>query len=194
MRSVPSTIAGKLTKAAELFAERGLDQTKMEDVAQVTGVPKATLYYYFTGKEEILAHLLADTLQAITDAVAIALDTEGDAASRLQAVIDAQLRVMNDHPSACRALISELGRAGRIPEIVLALDTAYYSPVTRILAEGAADGSLRGVGEVGEAVAAIFGAVTITGLHYLVQGKPIPATAATRVTALLMHGLTEEDT
>lgn len=193
MRSLPSTIASKLTSAAELFAERGLDQTKMEDVAQATGVPKATLYYYFAGKEEILAHLLSDTLQAITDAVAIALEADGDAANRLHGVIDAQLRVMNDHPSACRALISELGRAGRMPEIVVALDTAYYGPVAQVLAEGAADGSLRRVGDVGEAVAAIFGAVTITGLHHLVQGKPIPTTAAAHVTALLMHGLTEED-
>jgi TetR/AcrR family transcriptional regulator len=194
MRPLPSTIASTLPKVAELFAERGLDQTKMEDVAQAAGVAKATLYYYFAGKEEILAHLLADTLRAVTDAVAIALETDGDAATRLEAVIDAQLRVMNDHPAACRALISELGRAGRIPEIVLALDSAYYAPLAQLLAEGAADGSLRQVEEVSEAAAAIFGAVTITGLHYLIQEKPIPVAAATRVSALLLQGLTEEHT
>ncbi len=193
MRTLPSSIASKLGAAAELFAERGLDQAKMEDVAQITGVPKATLYYYFAGKEEILAHLLADTLRAIADAVAIALEVDGTAAARLERLIDAQLRVMNEHPTVCRALLSELGRAGRIPEIVLAIDTAYYAPLAQVLAEGAADGSLRRLGDVGEAVAAIFGAVTITGLHYLVQGKPIPGAAGSRVTGLLMHGLTQED-
>ncbi len=34
----------------------------MEDLAEVTGVPKATLYYYFEGKEAILAHLFGQFL------------------------------------------------------------------------------------------------------------------------------------
>lgn len=192
MRPLPSTIATKLTAAADLFAERGLDQTKMEDVAHATGVPKATLYYYFTGKEEILAHLLADALRAISDAVAIALETDGSAADRLGAVIDAQLRVMHDHPTVCRALISELGRAGRIPEIAAAIDAAYYSPVAQLLAEGASDGSLQKVENTTDAVMAIFGAVTITGLQYLVLGDAIPDDVAPRVARLLLHGLAEE--
>jgi AcrR family transcriptional regulator len=164
----------------------------MEDVAQITGVPKATLYYYFAGKEEILAHLLADTLRAIADAVAIALEVDGTAAARLQRLIDAQLRVMNEHPTVCRALLSELGRAGRIPEIASAIEAAYYAPVAQVLAEGTADGSLRAVEDTADAVMAIFGAVTITGLHHLVRGDDIPEGAAAGVTALLMHGLAKE--
>lgn len=194
MRTVPSTIAAKLTKAAELFANRGLDQAKMEDVAEATGVPKATLYYYFTGKEEILAHLLADTLHVMADAVAVALDEPGSGAERLRAVIDAQLTVMGEQPAVCRALISELGRAGRIPEIASAIEAAYYTPVAQVLAEGATDGSLRAVESTSEAVMVIFGAVTITGLHYLVRDEGIPDEAASRIAALLMHGLAEERT
>ena len=36
-------------------------------VAEVTGIPKATLYYYFTGKEEILVFLLRDLLNGVAD-------------------------------------------------------------------------------------------------------------------------------
>lgn len=189
MRTLPSTIAAKLTAAAELFAERGVDETKMEDVAQATGVPKATLYYYFAGKEELLAHLLADALQAISDAVHVALDGPGVAADRLRGVVAAQVDVMNDHPAVCRALLSELGRAGRIPEIAEAIADAYYRPVARVLAEGAADGSLRPVDDHDDALMAVFGAVTIMGLHHLVRGERIPAAAVERVTDLLMRGL-----
>lgn len=194
MRPVRSTIAVKLTKAAELFAERGLDQAKMEDVAEATGVPKATLYYYFAGKEQILAHLLGDTLHVMADAVAVALDEPGSGADRLRAVIDAQLTVMGEQPAVCRALISELGRAGRIPEIAAAIEAAYYTPVARVLTEGAADGSLRVVESTSEAVMVIFGSVTITGLHCLVRDEGIPVEAASRIVALLMHGLAEEST
>ena len=192
MRAVPSTIAAKLTAAAELFSERGLDQTKMEDVAQATGIPKATLYYYFSGKEQILAYLLADGLMAIADAVAIALEVEGSAAFRLGCVIDAQLRVMNDYPAVARAVLSEQGRAARIPEIAAALDAAYYAPVAALLGDGLADGSLSTEGFGAETVMAIFGAVSFAGLHYLLIGDVIPDDVAPRVTRLLMQGLNQE--
>lgn len=58
MRKIPAQISERLPAAAELFAERGLNDTKIEDVAATTGIAKATLYYYFAGKEEILAFLL----------------------------------------------------------------------------------------------------------------------------------------
>lgn len=190
MRPLPSTIAAKLARAADLFAERGVDQTKIDDVAHATGIPKATLYYYFTGKEEILAHLLADGLGAVAEAVAVAVGGRGTARQRLRAVIHAQLRVMAEHPAVCRALVSELGRAGRVPEIADAVADAYYTPVRRLLAEGAADGSLRRVDDAAEAAMAVFGAVTVTGLHYLVSGDHIPADAAAkRLSALLVDGL-----
>ena len=64
--------------------------------------------------------------------------------------------------------------------------------ITKVLAEGTADGSLRAVEDAADAVMAIFGAVTITGLHHLVRGDDIPEGAAAGVTALLMHGLAKE--
>ena len=45
MRAVPVQIAARLPAAAELFADRGVESTKIEDVAAATGVPKATLWY-----------------------------------------------------------------------------------------------------------------------------------------------------
>ena len=66
MRKIPRQISERLSAAADLFAEKGLNDSKIEDVAAVTGVPKATLYYYFPGKEHILAHLLSRTLRQMT--------------------------------------------------------------------------------------------------------------------------------
>lgn len=51
MRRIPRQIAERLPAAADLFADKGLNDSKIEDVAAATGVPKATLYYYFAGKE-----------------------------------------------------------------------------------------------------------------------------------------------
>ena len=190
MRQVPSSIAAKLGTAAALFAENGLDQTKIEDVAEATGIPKATLYYYFAGKEDILAFLLADGLNLIADAVSIALEAPGNARDRLGLVVEAQLRVMADQRDVCRALIAELGRAGRIPEIADAIRRAYYEPVMHLLEEGGSDGSLRAVEDPASTSVAIFGAVTISALSYLVVEAGLSTEQmASQLLGLLLDGL-----
>ncbi|SUA03873.1 transcriptional regulatory protein [Mycolicibacterium fortuitum] len=64
-RAVPAAVAEKLYAATDLIAARGLQNTKIEDIATASGVPKATLYYYFKGKDDILAFLLRDSLDAL---------------------------------------------------------------------------------------------------------------------------------
>ena len=190
MRTVPSQIAARLPAAAELFADRGLDNTKIEDVAAATGIPKATLYYYFTGKEEILAFLLNDSLLRVADEVAIAVQSGDTAAQRLADVIRAQLRVMADQPAVCRALVGDLGRAGRMPAIAEMIHSAYYQPVEALLLEGAADGTLLEQPHPKAVAMAIFGAVTISALSYLVTNQPLDEPRiATAVTDLILDGL-----
>lgn len=190
MRQVPHSIATKLAAAAALFADNGLDQTKIDDVADVTGVPKATLYYYFAGKEDILAFLLAEGLSLIAEAVGVALEAPGTARQRLALVVEAQLRVMAERRDACRALITDLGRAGRIPEISSAVERAYYQPVMRLLEEGARDGSLRPVEDPASTSVAIFGAVTISALSSLFAGAELSTDEmAAGLLGLLVDGL-----
>src|SRR5581483_5966605 len=55
VRTLPTAISSREAVIAETFAARGFEDTRMEDLAEATGVPKATLYYHFAGKEEILA-------------------------------------------------------------------------------------------------------------------------------------------
>ncbi|AFC47058.1 MULTISPECIES: TetR/AcrR family transcriptional regulator [Mycobacterium avium complex (MAC)] len=168
MRKIPAQISERLPAAAELFAERGLNDTKIEDVAATTGIAKATLYYYFAGKEEILAFLLEDVLQHVADEVTAIVEADGTAAQRLHAVISAQLRVMAQRPAVCRALIGELGRAARMPVIADMISTAYFEPVETLLRAGAADGSLVALDKPRAVASALFGAVTISALTYLI--------------------------
>ena len=79
MRQVPAKLASKLYGAAELIAERGLADAKIDEIADAAGIPKATLYYYFSGKEEILAFLLGDMLKLIAGEVGNAVTSPGSA-------------------------------------------------------------------------------------------------------------------
>lgn len=188
-RSVPAEIASKLPGAATVFAEHGFEGARIEDVARATGVPRATLYYYFSGKEDILAFLLGTLLEEVADNVARAANTAGTARERLRGVLRAQLEVLGAHPHTAQLLVANLGHAGRLGEIAAAVDTAFHEPVRGVLRQGAADGSLRSV-DVERAASAVFGAVVLVGLHeILVHGELAPADVLPDVEAVVLTGL-----
>jgi TetR/AcrR family transcriptional regulator len=179
MRPLPTPMRSKMLAAADLFADQGLDATKMEDVAAATGVPKATLYYYFEGKEEILSFLFAEILDEVTHAIRGAVETKGDAAERLSNAIEAHLGVFERFPTASRALQFDLGRAARMPHIAERVKTAFVEPVHDLLVEGARDGSLRQLGDPWLVATAILGAITTTGINFLtIHPKRKPARVA----------------
>jgi TetR/AcrR family transcriptional regulator len=164
MRSVPAQIAIKLHQALPLIARQGLEQTKIDEIADTTGIPKATLYYYFSGKEEILAFLFEDMLTAIADQAKVAMGDAGTAADRLAAVVTMQVRLLIENRDLSAALVGDLGRVTRSLALVESLQAAFYSPIESLLVEGAADGSLRDTGNPLLASMAVVGPIIITVL------------------------------
>ena len=43
-----------LNAAVDLFADKGFHGTRMEEIAQASGLPKANVYYYFSDQGEHL--------------------------------------------------------------------------------------------------------------------------------------------
>lgn len=167
MRPVPESTAVKLMAAADLIAERGLDNTKMDDFAAATGVPRATLYYYFEGKEDILSHIFGVVLDAVGAAVAKGAASPGTAAERLVRVVTLHLGVFEQYPSASRALHFDLGRAARLPELAARVRASYVDPVSKLLVEGAADGSIRPLANPTLNAVAVLGATSTAAMHVM---------------------------
>jgi AcrR family transcriptional regulator len=174
-RPVPEGLAEKLTSAASDLA-LSFDEVRMEDIATASGIPRATLYYYFAGKNDVLAFLLESMLDDLRISVATALDVEGDTQTRLQAVMRAQLGHLAANPAAAQLLLMNLGRAGRLGVIASGLETGFQEPVRGILADGVDAGELLDM-DVDVTATAMYGAVTIVGLRTLVTTGGIDADA-----------------
>src|SRR5437879_6763477 len=59
-----------LEAARSVFAEKGYHDARMEDIAEMVGVSKRTLYLYFENKEELFTAICAEaprTMQGIMD-------------------------------------------------------------------------------------------------------------------------------
>jgi AcrR family transcriptional regulator len=189
VREVPASIAAKLPAAASVFAERGFDDARIDDVAKRVGVPRATLYYYFSGKEDILAFLLRSLLDDVAAAVQKAVTGRGGGVARLRAALRAQLEVLAANPETAQLLVANLGKAGRLTDIAVAVRAAFHEPVRSVLAAGVAEGSLRDV-DVERAASALFGAVILTGLHEIaLNGRHDPDEVLNDVSTVVLDGL-----
>lgn len=189
MRQVPSNMAAKLLAAAEPIADRGLDNTTMEDFAAATGIARATLYYYFDGKEEILSYIFEVLFDETAEAVAKGLSSSGTAADRLARVVEAHLQVFERYPKACLALHFDIGRAARRPNLAERIRSTYVNPVSDLLVCGARDGSLRRVNNPKLTAVAIMGATTVTATHVLAIDKASLDGLSKVVVPVILKGL-----
>lgn len=78
-----------LDSAAALFAKVGYPNTKMQDIAQACGATKSMLYHYFPTKDDLLAAMLSEHMDAVIVGLEEALLVDGTPEARLLALVQA---------------------------------------------------------------------------------------------------------
>lgn len=190
MRPQPAWLLSSARSLAEVFVRKGFRATRMDDLVAASGVPRATLYYHFRGKDAVLGWLLHSTAGNLASAVAEATAQPRSARDRLEAVIRAVLATVAEYPEACRVLIGNLEQAGQLTDTVAELVPAFHLPVIALLEEGAADGSLRAVRDPVATASAVFGAVAIAALQALVvEGELAAEELGDSLVEVLLGGL-----
>ncbi|WP_109211660.1 MULTISPECIES: TetR/AcrR family transcriptional regulator [Microbacterium] len=92
-----------LDAAERLFAERGFDATPTGAIAEVAGVPKGLLFYYFPSKTDLLRALVRERLD-LDPIDTSALIASGDPARSLLNVTS-RLREMQDGSAVRRVIV-----------------------------------------------------------------------------------------
>ena len=115
-KDIPSHVADRLPAAASVFAHDGVDHARVADIVDATGIPRATLYYYFAGKEDILCYLVRYWLEVLADAVRNAA-TSTSQWSRLENAIAAQIDAMIRDPATTQVVMANLGRVAQLPDV-----------------------------------------------------------------------------
>jgi len=126
-----------LNTAAALVAEHGLTSVTMSQVAQETGIGRATLYKYFSSVEEILIAWHERHIQAHLEHLASVRDHAGDGIERLQAVLEAYALISHEHHGSELAALLHRG------EHVVRARQQLHEFLRDLLAEGAKAGCVR---------------------------------------------------
>jgi AcrR family transcriptional regulator len=186
MRKVPADIARKLVTATGTLSA-SLDDLRMDDIAHASGVPRATLYYHFSGKEDVLAFLHDALLEGFRENVRA--PEEGTARSRVTALIERQLTHIAGHPAVTQLLVLNLGKLGKFSELASSANHPIVEPFRAILVDGVRSGELRDI-DVDAVAIAMSDAVHTLGLRAVVAGTMDDATElAERFVDLLWNGI-----
>jgi AcrR family transcriptional regulator len=165
-----------LDTTAALVAERGLRQVTMSQIAEATGIGRATLYKYFSGVEAILVAWHERQVSAHLDEIAEVANRPGSAGDRLEAVLEAYALIAYEHHGS--ELAALLHRGHHIARAHLTL-----SQIIRDLLTAAAEtGDVRG--DVAPEELANY------CLHALSAAIGLPSRAAVhRLVAVILAGL-----
>ena len=86
-----------LDMAAAMFAREGYHVTSRRALAERAGLNQASLYYYFSSKEEALLEICLTGIREAGNRLEQLLDQPGDMAYRLRAMIAANLTDVEQH-------------------------------------------------------------------------------------------------
>jgi AcrR family transcriptional regulator len=138
-----------LDAASAVFAERGFEGARVDDIASRAGVNKAMLYYHVGDKTALYSAVLLRNFGRVRVALDEAMSSGGTARQRLEAVITAVTRMVQRHPDHPRMMLREIasGAASLEPEVLAAM-LEVVGVVRGLIAEGTAAGEFRAIDPV----------------------------------------------
>jgi AcrR family transcriptional regulator len=158
-----------LDAAVSLVAEHGLRSVTMSQIAEETGIGRATLYKYFPGVEAILLAWHERQITGHLEYLAEVRDRAGDAGERLQAVLEGYALISHEsHGHHDTELETFLHR----DEQVVRAQQQLRGMMRDLLTEGAETGLLRSDVAPDELASYC--------LHALAAARELPSKAAVR--------------
>ncbi len=89
------------------FAEAGYGGATMQLIADMAGLPKANLHYYFATKEDLYRRVV-ENIFTIWLHAADTFDTAADPETGIGAYIEAKMRISREHPFGSKVWASEV--------------------------------------------------------------------------------------
>ncbi len=96
-----------LAAAEKVFAEAGFGGATMQLIADMAGLPKANLHYYFPTKEELYRKVVSQIFEIWLHAADV-FDRASGPVEAFSAYIDAKMDISRRHPDGSRVWASEV--------------------------------------------------------------------------------------
>ena len=142
---------------------------RLEDIATLIGSARATLYYHFSGRDELVAFLLEEHLRVAAETIELAVTTPRPPVVQLRSAITALVGFLGQ-PGVCAGLLSFAGATGRLGTLMAAKDAMLAAPLRKLLDAGVATDQFT-INDSRDAANAILGAALIATLTRWEDGR-----------------------
>jgi TetR/AcrR family transcriptional regulator len=134
-----------LHAATRLFAERGFNQTDMDEIARRSGVAKGSLYNYFRSKDDLFLHVCRDAIERSRKATWGEVRDDWDIYEVVEHIFRAHVRFEFSYPEYHRLHLNfSSARMERFAD-KLAVESEQHTSrrLKSLLAEGMRGGTVR---------------------------------------------------
>ena len=97
-----------LDVACDLFARRGYEHVGIDDIGAVIGISGPAIYYYFSGKEDLLVELLLPRIGSLLERARELVGNGGDPLATLRSLVAFHIDFVVSHPTLSQVHDREL--------------------------------------------------------------------------------------
>jgi TetR/AcrR family transcriptional regulator len=188
MKKVPEDLAAKLYAVGDQFLAEGAEG-RLDQIAEDTGIPRATLYYYFSGKDDLVTFFMQEKMDRLATQVQKAKAGEGSALERFEAAMRASTRELAANPALCLNLMIATGRIEAMADVMMATDRAVMAPLRELLIEARAVGDAD-VADIDLTVSALMGGVNMAVIQrWALTGEIDPDGMSETVVNQFLNGI-----
>ena len=137
-----------LEAALKVFALKGKDGARMQEIADAAGINKAMLHYYFRSKERLYLAVFRYVFQRFALQHANSVRDAGTFAQTLKLFIDVFIDKIRSEPDVMRLMVNENLSGGTTMGQIIAVKDEFQSPPSILLEkinEAVASGEIRPV-------------------------------------------------
>ncbi len=107
-KSEPQETEQRIFEAAlTVFASKGRDGARMQEIADRAGINRALLHYYFRTKQQLYQAVFAHLFQQYVNSFRESLRLEGTFGEALKYFIDTYIDYVRDHQDMARLMMNE---------------------------------------------------------------------------------------
>ena len=162
------------TTAIKLFAEKGYENTGIEEITAVAGYAKGSLYYHFGTKEDLFDMLLEEGFNLLCNSIEIKFRNCNNALDKLKAILLIEIKVMIRYEDFVTVILNNIiGETSRTKKCQIALNN-YIDIIKDVVQEGINE-NLFYDGDAEAIAYGIWGVTFSTLLYRLKQNRQVTA-------------------
>ena len=177
-----------LAAATRVLAEKGLDRTKITDIAAAADVGVGTFYLHFPDKEALFDAVVEETVRRLKATVDAAREKARGPLAKIQAANRAFFRFARDNREVFKIVF---GHAAAFNDLIRRAQALFIADLEKTVREGIASGAFAPLPPALVAQAVVGMATQVISWWTEHESVPIETLIET-TTALALHGITSE--